>query len=545
MRSTIIALLFVAILAAVLPAQTVVKGKITGVGGKVPVKADVLLREPFDTTIVSMVSADRTGRFRLTIPSTGVWILVFKGVHHADEEVAVYVEGKEPFDIRVRLRTYSYLSDFNKVEAFGSFNGWYPYTAVRLDKEPDGEYTARVKTTDRSISYRLLGVRDEGSTEGTQSGRYSFDRLRGYTTVIAAKDGEAKIVFDPRKLIRSEKAAEVTFANGPSIAARFNQIFYERLQFEDAFRAAFRAQMGSRGRNPEAVEFDFAGPISSVTKQLDSERDSILRRELYLNYLTLYMIGRRIAPSFYTTVLRDIPPASPVWGLGPNSLYYALGHSDLSETQQKEYINRVIAENRIRRVKSLLLFDEFMESKLKEDKARAGYYYDLLVNEFGDTPEGRRAAKLFTNPDPLSKGNRVPSFSLISSDNMVQTITEKSLMGKYSLIIFWAAEDSHSVELIADLEKAYRMYRDRKFTILTISVDSSYSDVIKFRKKEWPMPWLNAFVGKDVNDKTVKAFMAYEIPKAFLVDPNGLILETGKSLLGKELEKTLARYIKK
>ncbi len=543
MRRIVLSLFFFCLLIVTGSARTVVTGRVTGVDGEPMIMANVVLRQPFDTTRVEVVKADRDGRFRLTIPSDGVWMLVFKGVHHADHIVALYVSKPQPIEVNVKLTSYTYLKDFSGIKAIGTFNNWYFITGVPLHKQSDGTYTAEIRTKAPSIAYRLMGVREGGDVEGTQSAIYSYNRNLGYESIIGAMDGTARIVFDPKKLVRSDNPAKVEFVRGGSLVARFNEIYAERLDIENAFRAAFRANMRSRGRNPSDIKFDFSKAASAIQKQLETEKDPILRSELHMNYLSIYVMGQRIDPPFYTSVLKEIPPTSMVWSLDPNSIFFTLNHSNLGDEQKDDYVRKVVAENPIIRVKSALLFDEFLASKSMEDKAKAAHYYDLLVEKFGDTPEAKLVSKTYTRPRTLADRESVPAFSVVSLDNSARLITDKSLRGKYGLIFFWAAEDPGSVEQVSYLQKAFAKYKDRKFEILTLSVDSAYSDVVKFREKHFKMPWLNGYLGKNRDNKVVKAFGAYQIPNAYLVNPNGIIVARGKELLGPELEETLKKYL--
>lgn len=525
-------------------AGTVVSGRITGPEGKELIKAVVLLRQPFDTAVVKMTDAGANGSYRINIPSGGVWILNFRGVHYADKDVAVYVDGKRKIGLDVSLGTYSYLDDFNNVKVVGSFNNWYTPGAVPLQKQPGGVYAASIKAKGGAVSYRLTGVRKGGSVEGNQSDEYTYRGSPGFASVVRTRNGIARIVFDPRKLERSEINPVVRFKDAP-VEARFNRIYAEQVDFENDYRAAFRAQMRSRGRDPQNVKFDFSDVVASVAKQLQTEEEPIIRQELYFNYLRIYMISQRISPSFYTTLLKGITPSSPVWSLGANTIYYGLAHSDLSEKERDEYVRAVITTNPVRRVCSTILFDEFMASKLKEDKAKAADYFELLTGKYGDSPEAKHVLRLYGGTTLLAKGSRVPSFSVVSADNMVQHITDKTLRGKYALIVFWAAKDPASVDEINYVEKAYDEYGQGNLNILTISVDSSFSDLAHFREERTHTPWMNAYVGKDRDNEAVKAFRAYRIPKAFLIDPKGIIVETGESLIGPSLMNTLAAYLRK
>jgi len=156
-------------------------------------------------------------------------LLVFKGVHHADHIVALYVSKSLPIEVNVKLTSYKYLNEFNGIKAIGTFNNWYFITGVPLKGRSDGTYEAEIRTKARYIAYRLIGVREGGDIEGTRSAKYSYDRNRGYESIVEAKNGIARIVFDPSKLVRSNNPAEVEFVRGGSLVARFNEIYAERL----------------------------------------------------------------------------------------------------------------------------------------------------------------------------------------------------------------------------------------------------------------------------------------------------------------------------
>lgn len=545
MFRNVLALLFLLIAAAGGSAQTVVTGKVLGAHGKPMIRANYFLRQPFDTATVRAGDVAKDGSFSLIVPSNGVWLLTLTGVHHAGHAVGLYIESRDPVEVNVRLTSYTYLKDFDDVRAFGSFNNWYNLTAVPLRKEAGGEYIAKIRTKAPSISYMLANVRYGGSVEGTQPAEYAYRWSQGYESIIPAKDGIATIVFNPDELVRSSEPAKVKFVHVPGVVERFSEIYNELVQYQDNFKFAFRGYMASRARMPHKVfSFDFSKPISRIREQIQTEKDPVLRSELYFVLLALHVMNQASDPPFYTKVLQEIDPASLVWSLEPHDIFFALTHSGLSEQKRDEYVGKVLDENPIKRVKSALLYDEFMSSKMKEDKKRSDYYYDLITGRFGDTPEGRRVAKYYTPYKALlSEGSMVPSFSVASMGDAGKLITDKSLLGKYYLIEFWASEDPRSAEQIKYLNSAYEAYKNQGFGILTLSVDSSYSDVTRFRKIKWEMPWLNAYLGRNRDDPMVKAFRVYQIPKAFLVSPKGVIVAMGEKLLGVELDRTLKKYI--
>jgi thiol-disulfide isomerase/thioredoxin len=130
-------------------------------------------------------------------------------------------------------------------------------------------------------------------------------------------------------------------------------------------------------------------------------------------------------------------------------------------------------------------------------------------------------------------------------DDPTKTITNESLKGKYYLIDFWASKNEASVREMQLLQEVYEKYKDSNFTILSLSLDESSRDVVKFRETKWKLPWANAFLGRNINSKVVRDFNAFDIPVAFLVDPIGNLVATGNALSSDSLKISLEKYLGK
>jgi len=94
-----------------------------------------------------------------------------------------------------------------------------------------------------------------------------------------------------------------------------------------------------------------------------------------------------------------------------------------------------------------------------------------------------------------------------------------------------------------NLHAVYEKFKDKNFSILSISFDQKSEDVVKFRKEMWRMPWLNAFLEDGFRSELAKKFEVVGIPKPILVGPKGLILDEGFTLRGEALDRTLSRYL--
>ncbi len=76
---------------------------------------------------------------------------------------------------------------------------------------------------------------------------------------------------------------------------------------------------------------------------------------------------------------------------------------------------------------------------------------------------------------------------------------------------------------------------------MSLSFDRKPQNVVEFRKKRWPMPWMNAFVEGGFRSGTAKTFEVAGIPKPVLVGEDGKIIATEAELRGEKLEETLGR----
>lgn len=66
-----------------------------------------------------------------------------------------------------------------------------------------------------------------------------------------------------------------------------------------------------------------------------------------------------------------------------------------------------------------------------------------------------------------------------------------------------------------------------------------------FRKELWPLPWDNAIEPGGSESAIGRKFEVFGVPRLILVDPHGIIVETGINLRGDKLVPFLEKCIKK
>ncbi len=524
-------------------AETIVTGKITGFAGRPIPLANVSLSQPNDKLPEKIVEAGRTGGYKIAIDSKGVWLLRFSGVFHQDYTVAVYVDEPKVINLNVALATYKYGNSFGIVKVLGNFNRWYPPSAVPMHKRADGTYAAEIRTKVDPVLYQLTGVLAR-NIPGTKADRYAYDQNVGYSAVLEAKHGKVRVTFDPGKLLGSDEPASFTFSGSDSVEWRFARVYDELQRWNTQYNDAFIRSIGRRGSDKKHIDFDYDSVLSTVDRQLKSEQNEVVRQELHLiNFLFLFKSGAADS-SNARNVLKEIPPASAVWSLSPVVISNALDLSKHDDIKRRRYVEEVMSDNPSGDAIAALLSNEFMIELYRGNKEQAMRYYDVAVNQYGDTPGGKEVSH-YHHLSAVDPGKTVPEFSVDLMRRSPKAVSNKYFRGRYYLMCFWATWSKSSVEEIVFLKKAYRKFRRRGLSVLSLSLDASRQAVEKFQKRNGNLPWLNAIIGEGFKSKICRDFEVFAVPKPILVDPEGKIVAVGLDLRGDKLTNTLAKYLDK
>ncbi len=527
-------------------AQTVITGTLLGHDGKQMLKANVILKTMFQNKPVKIIDAAEDGKYKITIDSSGMWRLIFAGVNHSSHVVLLYLDKPEKIGLDVQLKTYDYVDPISEIKIDGPFNGYNFGSAIPLQKQPDGTFSGEIEAKADSFSYEIVGITKDGHTiNGTQSEWYVCDWGGDYFSTVTPVNGKVKIVFDPAKLVKSNEPAKVTFADPKSFEARFAGIYEDiRQEQNDAVKAA--SEYKKSGRNLNGFRYDWSKVHASIIKRLGKENNSILRQELYLNYLwTCLLYAGKVDSAIVRKAFKEIPPASLIWLQSPTVMLSALQYlSGLPAQEQDNYIENVLNENPSVDVKSELLYALCIRARQTGDSTKQATYYDMLVNKYGDTDEGKAAKATLSRISNVRVGKPVPSFSIASLEDSTKFFTNDTFKGKYLLIDFWATWCGPCVSEMEYLQKAYDQFKDKNFVMLSVSLDTSPQNVIKFRNGKWKMPWNQAYAGSSAG-KLSKDFEFNGIPHPILIDPKGIIVAMDEDLREEMLEKTLEKYLGK
>lgn len=150
----------------------------------------------------------------------------------------------------------------------------------------------------------------------------------------------------------------------------------------------------------------------------------------------------------------------------------------------------------------------------------------------------------FTGSSEQWVDKQAPGFT--QPDVNGKTLSLEDFKGKYVLVDFWASWCTPCRVEIPELKSVYEKYKDKNFTILSISLDKDKEKWMSALTQE-QMTWPQLSDLKGDQNSAAKAYKVLGIPANFLIDPNGKIIAVGiRDYIpgNKTLDKFLSKLIK-
>jgi len=139
----------------------------------------------------------------------------------------------------------------------------------------------------------------------------------------------------------------------------------------------------------------------------------------------------------------------------------------------------------------------------------------------------------------LAVGQAAPDFEMTSVDGSQLKLSQ--FKGQYVLLDFWASWCAPCRQENPNLVKQYNTFKDKKFTILGVSLDDNRDLWLKAIKDD-KLTWHHVSELKQWDSNIVKQYSIEGIPTSYLLDKEGKII--AKNLRAEELEQFLAKTLK-
>jgi thiol-disulfide isomerase/thioredoxin len=174
-----------------------------------------------------------------------------------------------------------------------------------------------------------------------------------------------------------------------------------------------------------------------------------------------------------------------------------------------------------------------------QDGEKAEQLYHLLPQQIKETPLGNYVNQQIAESKINPIGSVISEFS--QADPEGKPVSISSFRGKYVLIDFWASWCRPCRMENPNVVAVYNKYKDKRFTILGVSLDQAKDAWINAIKMD-NLAWSHVSDLKGWGNAVAAQFQVRSIPQNFLVDPEGHII--AKNLRGAVLEKKLDALLK-
>jgi thiol-disulfide isomerase/thioredoxin len=502
---------------------------------------------PSDTTIYQVPS---NSKINISLPSNGYYFIRVSGGNHKPIEFYYYLDTAFSNSNIIQIKLEPITMEINEpdLKITGNFNN---YTYSPMLKVSDSVYEFEIQSNLDTIEYEIMGItKNEHSVNGTMADGYRLDGAGDYYSQIFNHKGDKnhKIILDLNKY-SSPSNPNVNFNN------EYQKEYYETQKFkyfsfdqpQKVSPITFRDTLYTILDNLKEL---YLSSTFEPTKKLLANKYLIYNAVGY-SYNFIKILGIKLLPfesdkEFIQHLLYFLQPTDPSWCLykfdgGTIFISSLIAFNDYKNEYFNSFLNSCNNQDIIKKeLENAIGY----YTEAKPDLEKVEYFYRYYISLFPNTHRTFEIEKILKKQAKLSVGSIIPAFKVKSYNSDVY-ITEKDLMGKYTLIDVWATWCGPCVKNIPNIIDAYDKYKYESFQILSISLDDNIEKLEAFFNRNYIFPWLNAIEPSGLNSKLAKKWEFNGVPVLLLVGPGLRILATDVELRGDNLFKTIDKYLQK
>lgn len=199
--------------------------------------------------------------------------------------------------------------------------------------------------------------------------------------------------------------------------------------------------------------------------------------------------------------------------------------------EESKFKKEFLAKNDKSLFSIMLLSEMVAREEMTPGEAKA--YIQDLSPELNATDMTQELKARLDTMGKAEMGSKAPDFSAPSPDG--KEIALSDVLGKYTIIDFWASWCKPCRIENPNVVKVYQKYHDKGLNIISVSLDKAeQKDKWLQAIKDDNMDWYHVSNLQFWNDPIAQQYSIRSIPATFLLDENGVIID--KNLRGAALE---------